>query len=357
MRHIALAIVMVFSAVWPGGAKADPVKAFQSGVWEGAAYYRDGSGTLAFCSMSTRYDDGLSLSIVLQAGGGWTLLFIRPEGFPNSPVAFSIYADSKMIHSGQGVADSSGQLLRMDLPFSEATLNGLQRGSRLRVVSSYGDAAFSLKGSSQAIAELRRCALSRDGSPFGPGVDKDQGRAGAEKAAPKVDSEGPRVIVREKLIPYATEILQNAGFADYRFLPRETGETGSNVLTWQFDDGALGSLAAVERAETVDLDRFIGDITAADTASCKGEFANAKRSPRFVNGVEIRKVFASCSAGPKSFYIEYALVRMPNGFLVKLASAKSGASTLFIADSKESLSDRDRMERTEQSTLATLSRH
>jgi hypothetical protein len=140
-------------------------------------------------------------------------------------------------------------------------------------------------------------------------------------------------------------------------LPKGADDKASNVLTWQFEDGALGSLAAVEKAGSVDLDSFIGDITAADTMSCKGEFANGKRSPRFLNGVEIRKVFASCNAGPKSFYIEYALVRMPNGFLVKLASAKSGASTLFISGGGESLSERDRVERTEQSTLATLSKH
>ncbi len=350
MHYIALAITMVLSAVFSGGAEAAPAGAFQSSAWEGPAYYRDDSGAVAFCAVSARYDDGLSLSIVLQAGGGWALLFIRPEGFSSTPVAYAVYADEKMIHSGQGVPESGGQLLRIDLPFSEEKLQSLQNGNKLRVVSVYGDAAFSLKGSAQAIAELRRCVLGRNGSPFGPGMDKDQSRVEA-----KAQSEGPRVVARDELIPYATEILKNAGLADYRFLPLD--EKTSNVLTWQFEDGALGSLTAVEKAGSVDLDRFIGDITAADTQSCKGEFANGKHSPRFVNGVEIRKIFASCSAGSKSFYVEYALVRMPNGFLVKLASAKPGASTLFLSGGGESRDDRDRVERTEQSTLATLSKH
>ncbi len=126
------------------------------------------------------------------------------------------------------------------------------------------------------------------------------------------------------------------------------------MLAWQFNDGVFGSLSAVEKAHAIDLDRFIGEITAADTASCGGDFANAKRAPSTVNGVEIRKVFASCNAGLKSFYVEYALVRMPDGFLVKLSSAKMGASTI-ISQGAPSL--RDRVDLTEKATLALLSKH
>jgi hypothetical protein len=352
MRLIALAIAIIAGAVLTSAAKALHMKAFQSGAWEGEAYYGDDNGAVALCSISARYDNGLSLSIVLEAGGGWSFLFVRPEGFSSAPVTYALYADDKMIHSGQGVPEAGGQLLRIEAPFSEETLQRLERGTMLRVLSSYGDAGFSLKGSAKAITELRRCVAGRSANAFGPGMNKDESRL--EKAAPKEDRSGPRIVGREELIPYATEILKNAGFADYRFLPTE--ERSVNVLAWQFDDGAFGSLAAVEKAASVDLDRFIGDITAADTGSCKGEFANGKRAPRYVNGVEIRKVFASCSAGPKSFYVEYALVRLPSGFLVKLASATHGSSTLLISE-KDSRNDRDRVDRTEQSTLATLSKH
>jgi 3-hydroxyisobutyrate dehydrogenase-like beta-hydroxyacid dehydrogenase len=50
-------------------------------------------------------------------------------------------------------------------------------------------------------------------------------------------------VTRDQLIPYAKEILKDAGFADYRFLPQGTGDK-SNALLWQFKDGSLGSLAA-----------------------------------------------------------------------------------------------------------------
>jgi hypothetical protein len=353
MRSIALAIAIVAGAVLSSGAKAFHTKAFQSGAWEGEAYYSDDNGAVALCAISARFDKGLSLSIVLEAGGGWSLLFIRPEGFSSTPVTYALYADGRMIHSGQGVPEAGGRVIRIEAPFSEETLQRLERGTTLRVLSSYGDATFSLKGSAKAITELRRCVAGRSANAFGPGMNK--GQTPLEKAAAKEDSAGPRVVARAELIPYATEILENAGFADYRFLP--TDEKSSSVLAWQFEDGAFGSLAAVERAASVDLDRFIGDITAADTGNCKGEFANGKRAPRFVNGVEIRKVFASCSAGPRSFYVEYALVRLPNGFLVKLASATPGSSTLLTSEGKGSRNDRDRVDRTEQSTLATLSKH
>ncbi len=353
MRRLALAIA-IFAAS-SGWASAAHVKAFQSGGWEGTAYYRDDNGAVALCSMSTRYESGLSLSIVLKADGGWTLLFVRPEGFSSAPVAYALYADDKMIHTGQGVPESGGQLLRIDVPFSEETLESLRRGNSLRVLSAYGDAAFSLKGSANAIAELRRCVAGGNAGPFGAGTTKDQSRLEDRKA--KADGEEPQIVAREQLLPYATEILENAGFADYRFLPNEADDKTPSALTWQFGDGAFGSLSAVEKAGSVDLDRYIGEITAADTIRCKGEFANGKRAPRYVNGVEIRKVFASCDAGARSFYIEYALVRMPNGFLVKLTSAKAGSSTLLAKEGKNSQIDREWVDRTEQSTLATLSKH
>ena len=75
-----------------------------------------------------------------------------------------------------------------------------------------------------------------------------------------------RPVTRDQLIPYAKEILSNAGFADFRFLPQGTGDK-SNALLWQFKDGSLGSLAAAEKAGSVDLDRYIGQMTTDDLAT------------------------------------------------------------------------------------------
>jgi hypothetical protein len=352
MRYLSLIMAIIMGAACPSEALAGYAKVFQSGAWEGTAYYHDGTGTVALCAVSTDYKNGFRLSIVLQAGGGWSLLFVRPEGFSNAPIQYSLYAGGKLIHSGQETPESGGQLLRIDIPFSKETLDSLQRGTELRVSSAYGDTAFSLKGSADAIAGLRRCVTRQALNAFGPAREKDQSRVGDRSEAAKDESASPRIVTREQLIPYAKEILQNAGLADYRFLPQDADEKGSGVLTWQFEDGSYGSLAAVEKAGSLDIDRFIGDITAADTTSCKGEFANGKAAPRYVNGVEIRKVFASCNAGSRSFYAEYALVRMPNGFLVKLTSAKSGSSTMFGRENQGLQSAPDRVSRTEESTFA-----
>ena len=355
MRYPALALIALCCAAWAGDLSAVQMRAFQFGSWEGAAYYRDDTGAVSVCSMSMQYGNGVRLSITLQPAGGWALLLVKPEGFANHPVQYELYADGKVIQSGQRAPESGGQLLRIDLPFSKEGQQSFQRGTELRVTSGYSKAAFSLKGSADAIMELRRCVNGEVRSPSGPAYAKDQNRFDGQKTAKKVEGETPHVVAREKLIPYATEILQSAGLADYRFLPEGAGET-SNALAWQFEDGSLGSLAAVEKAGSLDLDRFIGEITAEDTTSCKGEFANGKRAPHYVNGVEIRKVFASCNAGPKSFYSEYALVRMPNGFLVKLTSVKAGVSTVFGKGAPGSQDERDRITRTEEAALATLSR-
>ncbi len=355
MRYLALLLAAAGGLFSCERADAAFMKAFQSGSWEGTAYYRDDNGAVAICSARTNYENGLSLSIALRPNGSWALLIVRPEGFSRPPNQYNLYTDSKLLHSGPGTPESDGQLLRIDIPYSEETIQSLQHGTTLRVSSTYGETAFSLKGSGDAIAELRRCAKAEGKSAFGSGREKDQSRLDDKRPAAKSDSDAPRPVPRDQLIPYATAILQNAGFADYRFLPQGTGDK-SNALLWQFKDGTLGSLAAVEKAASLDLDRYIGQMTTDDIVGCKGELASGKRAPRFVNGAEVRKVFASCNAGPRSFYAEYAFVRMPTGFLVKLASVKAGSSVMFGRGSQETQDDVDRVARTEELTLAVLSK-
>ena len=352
MRYLALLLAAggLFSCERTDAAFT---KAFQSGSWEGTAYYRDDNGALSVCSARTHYENGISLSIALRPSGSWALLLVRPEGFSSSPLQYTLYADGKLIHSGPGTPESAGQLLRIDIPSSEETIQSLQHGTTLRISSSYGDTAFSLKGSADAITELRRCAKVEGTGAFGSG--KNQSRLDDSQPAPKSDRDAPHQVTRDQLIPYAKEILKDAGFADYRFLPQGTGDK-SNALLWQFKDGSLGSLAAAEKAGSIDLDRYIGQMTTDDLASCKGEFASGKRAPRFVNGAEVRKVFASCDAGPRSFYAEYAFVRMPDGFLVKITATKAGSSVMFGRGSPGSQDDLDKVTRTEESTLAIFSK-
>ena len=356
MRYLALLLAAAGGLFCCERADAAFVKAFQSGSWEGTAYYRDDNGAIAICSARTHYENGFSLSIALRPSGSWALLIVRPEGFSRSPSQYNLYTDSKLLHSGPGTSESDGQLLRIDIPYSEETIQSLQHGTTLRISSNYGDTAFSLKGSADAITELRRCAKAEEKSAFGSGREKDQSRLDEIKPAAKSGSDAPHPVTRDQLIPYAKEILGNAGFADYRFLPQGTGDK-SNALLWEFTDGSLGSLAAVEKAASIDLDRYIGQMTTDDIVGCKGELASGKRAPRFVNGAEVRKVFASCNAGPRSYYAEYAFVRMPTGFLVKLTSVKAGSSVMFGRSSRDPQDDLDRVARTEESTLATFSKH
>ncbi len=350
MRYLGLLLVATGGLFSCERADAAFVKAFQSGPWEGTAYYRDDNGAISVCSARMRHEKGFSLSIALQPGGAWALLIIRPEGFTGAPVQYTLYTDEKLFHSGQGIPESDGQLLRIDIPYSEEAIQSLQHGATLRISSNLGETAFSLKGSAAAIEELRRCAKA---GAFGPGRGKDQNRLNEVKAAAKGDSDAPRPVARDQLIPYANEILGNAGLADYRFLPQGASDK-SSALIWQFKDGSLGSLAAAEKAGSVDLDRYIGQMTAYDTVSCKGEFASGKHAPSFVNGAEVRKVFASCNSGSRSFYARYAFVRTPNGFLVKLTSVRSGSSVMFGRGGRAPQGNLDKVARTEESTLAIL---
>ena len=353
MRYLALLLAAAGGLFSCERADAAFTKAFQSGSWEGTAFYRDDNGAVSVCSARTHYENGFSLSIALRPSGSWALLLVRPEGFSIYPSQYTLYADGKVFHSGTGTLESDGQLLRIDIPYSEETVQSLQHGTTLRISSSYGDTAFSLKGSADAIAELRHCVKAEAKGTFGSGREKDQSSLSDSKPAAKAEGDVPRPVTREQLIPYANQILQDAGFANYRFLPQSTGEQ-SNALVWQFKDGSLGSLTAAEKAGSIDLDRYIGQMTVDDATSCKGEFASGKRAPRYVNGAEVRKVFLSCNSGPRSFYAEYALVRMSNGFLVKLTTVTEGSFGRGSQNTQDAL---DKVTRTEDSTLAVFSKH
>ncbi len=354
MRNLIVALVSMMSLATSSEAEARYAKAFQSGAWEGLAFYKDDGGAFNFCAISAQYKSGLTMYIALYPAGSWQLIFFRPEGFNSGASTFTLYTDDRPIYSGEGIADGGGKLLRIDIPLSEPVIKGLKYGNTLRVSSSYGNAYFSLNGTSGAIAELYHCVVGRRGNAFGPGIE-------AQRTAPagqpeKSASAELRIVPREQLIGYATEVLQNAGLSNYRILPAEKGENASRAVVWQFEDGSIGSIAAMSNAESLDLDKFIGQITAGDTEGCKGDFANGKQAPRFLNGLEVRKVFTSCSAGSKSFFAEYSLVRLPNGMVVKLMSAYLGSNSLPGRDA-EGQSGRDRASRTEEATLATFSKH
>jgi hypothetical protein len=355
MRNLGLVLICIFGLFACTGAQAKYTKAFQYGAWEGLAFYADDTGAFNFCAIGGEYKSGMTMYIALYPQGSWQLLFYRPEGFNMGKSTFSLYTDERFIYSGQGITDGEGKFIRIDIPLSDEVIKGLKFGNTLRVSSNYGNAYFNLTGTSGAIAELSRCVVNRQGSAFGPGMEAKQPSQNNQAEASASDK--PRIVPRDRLISYATEVLQNAGLSNYRILPAEKGENASKAVVWQFEDGSMGSIVAIENAESFDLDKFIGDITSDDTQSCKGDFANGKRSPRFLNGLEIRKVFTSCSAGAKSFYFDYSLVRLPSGMLVKLMTANFGSSSMPGPQTDGSQSGGDHAARTEEATLATFSKH
>ena len=338
MRYLALLLAAAGGLLSCERADAASVRAFQSGPWEGTAYYRDDTGALFLCSARTQDEKGVSLSLALRPSGRWALLLIRPEGFSNAPIPYTLYTDGKLLHSGPGTVESGGQLLSIDLPYSEETIQSLGSGTALHISSSRGDTVLSLKGSADAIAELQRCAKADGAPPVGRHDTDQNNRSGPSVAA---GNAAHRPVTRDELLPYARKMLENAGFADFRFLPQAVGD-GSNALAWRFSNGTFGSLAAMEKSESGDLDRSAGKMAAADIASCEGEFTDGKTTPREINGAQVRKAFASCKAGPRSFYAEHVLVRMADGFLVKLTALRPGPSVI----SSESEPPQDDLEKT-----------
>ena len=307
MRYLALLLAAAGGLFSSERAEAAPVRAFQSGSWEGTAYYRDDNGALSLCSARTHDANGTSLSIILRPGGSWSLLFVKPDGFSSAAGQYRLYADGRLLHLGAATAENDGRILKIDLPSAD----GLRHGSILHVLSNEAAAAFSLKGSAEALAELERCSKA--------------------ESRPTIPSagDGPRPMPRNELLLYAKKILDDAGYVGYRFLPERTGGEHEAVV-WRFEDGSLGSLAATERSAADD----IGAITAAQGETCKGMFSIREIAPRFVNGAAVRQDAASCEAGAHSFHTESVLVRMPDGFLVRLTSESRAAQGEKMASSE-----------------------
>ena len=350
MRCLALLLTAAGVLFSCERADAASVKTFQSGSWEGAAYYRDDTGALSICSARTEDETGVSLSFALRPNGSWALLLVKPEGFSNDPMQYTLYADGKLLQSGPGTPESGGQLLIIDLPSSEETIQSLEHGTALHISSDSGDTVFSLKGSANALAELRRCVKTHETDP----VDRrDTDQTSHSGRSVEASTKAHRPLTRDELLPYAKRMLENTGFADFRFLPQTTGDR-LNALIWRFNDGTLGSLAAVENSDSGDLDRFVEQMKATDIANCEGEFAEGKSIPHEVNGAEVRNAFASCKAGPRSFYAEHVLVRMADGFLVKLTALKPGQSVMSSETKPQE--DLEKTARTEKAALAVFSK-
>jgi hypothetical protein len=354
MMKLILTVFAFLSIVFIKAAAAEEKISAAAPLWEVAATYRDDNGAFDRCSMKGVYQGNLAVTIALRTDGAADVSFFRPEGFASARVQLSLYADAKLIYSGAGVPDSEGTTLSILAPLNEAGVKSLKSSALLRVASNYGQSVFTLTGASPALAELFKCVETHRQSAFGPARAKDQSRLSEDPAAAKASVEGPRAMPKEQLVSYVTEILQVAGVSNYRFL--DGGDANKAGLTWQFEDGSIGSLVAVERAAGFDLDRFIAEIAMSDTMECRGDYAGGKKAPLFRNGVEIRKVFSSCNAGPRSFYAEYSLVKLPAGLLIKLTAANAGETSLPLKDANNPQSGRDRAARTEEAALAAFSR-
>ena len=344
MRNLALLLAAAGGLFSCERADAASLKVFQSGSWEGTAYYREDTGALSICSARTQDEKGVSLSLALQPGGSLALLLVRPEGFSSAPMQYTLYTGGKLLHAGPGTAESGGKLLRIDLPSSEETIQSLERGTSLSISSNGGGGTvFSLKGSANAIVGLRRCAKGDEADAAG----RSEGDPIAANGSAR------RPVTRDELLPYATKMLENAGFSDFQFLPQATSGA-PDALIWRLGDGSLGSLAAMEKSEAGDIGRSADQMAAADRAGCEGEFADGKSPPHEAGGAEVRNAFASCKAGSHSFYAEHVLVRMADGFLVKLTSLKPGPALMSESDLPQH--DPEKTAKTEKAALAVFSK-
>jgi hypothetical protein len=321
-----------------------------SGAWTVTAFYSDRTDKFDFCTISGTYKSGVTVFFALYPDANWSIIFARREGFGDTRNNhFNLYVDDRFVYGGEATRNTS--VLVLPLPRSSEVLKAMYGGKTLKVVSAHGTSFFSLNGTAQAITQLAKCVTERNQMADTGRSDRRGDTAGAFGTGEDTpqDSRQPDIAQhkfgREELLKFVSGFLSEAGLDNYRILPYDDTKNFGDVA-WQFEDGLIGSIIAFRNAPKLSLNEVGSLALKADAESCIGEFASAKKAPRYFQGMEIFEVATVCRAGEKSFNIQYSVARMPTGTVIRLMSARVGQ----IAETQAP--DSQRVERSQKALLS-----
>ncbi len=341
MRAIFMAALILLASNIPASAKS--YKVFKSGNWSGYTLYAS-SGKFIGCSIITRYVSGTLVSITATPSNKWFISLKRKGGYPpNKKFSTKLYVDRTFLFSGQARSSSSG-IVRLFVPGTKRVINALRQGRILRLLTANGKSGYKLSGTKRAIAKLISCTIKTNrrsrnvtarraprGDAFGNAPtdafsdgSSTGGVSSASRAEPRSSASGTRRVnvPREKLLVFVSNFLARAGFTGFRILPAKSNNK-RNVV-WKLADGSLGSLKAYHSSRGFSLDRLTGAVIAAATTACKGDFASGKRKTGLANGLEVRRLFASCNDQKSPYEVQYSLIKMKNGDLLRMSHFRYG---------------------------------
>ncbi len=258
------------------------------GEWRVGAVVDKGGG-FAYCVAESRYSNGQSLIIALNARDEFNLGLGMPSAHLTRGAGWKVQVvvDGTLKRDRQAVAPDPDMLVIAN-GHDRELYDALSRGSALAIVGPNDTVAFQLSGTAKALRDLRACAdRARAGLPFTP--------------LGKVDSDHPQ------LPPLLKELLKQAGFKKIDLLPASAVPPGYPTAETVWRIGPVISGINSVTAPPGDTITTLSDAYVTRLKGrCSGDFHVTWQAPESLPTASLRLAEATCTR-PGSGAVRVAL--------------------------------------------------
>lgn len=250
-----------------------------TGEWKVGPVAMEG-GALAYCVAEARFSNGLALIVARTPRGEVNLAVGIPKAGLNKGTKFplTVSLDGKLQRRLEGVA-SDQDLIVIPTGTDAELFDGLRRGNRLSIQGPQDTAAFQLKGTGKALADLRTCA-ERGGQ--GKPAQGDARQAARPPGQPPFP-EGLRAL----LVQAGIEQIQ---LLDLSRVPPEQRPAD---FAWRVGEVYSG-VREIQAPPDATLDKLTEIYLGGLKERCPGPFEAKPAAIQTVGGITIRTAEASC---------------------------------------------------------------
>jgi len=343
-NKIAAVALLTVVAISIESAQAQHHKNYsiESGNWSGGAFAKNDSFT--HCSISGRYRSGISMYFSVGKAWNWVIGWSSDDWDlrGRSAVAITYWIDGYARRRTEAAVMDKNFAVAV-LPDSSAVFDEFRKGYVLTVEAEGRQYKFNLEGTYVALTKLINC-VSDNTSVAAGRSDSSTPREGkpTQKQEPSPDREWPRANAERKIeaIKVVANILAQNDMSGAKILSasevKAIAPLGQDFdVVWK-SGSTIGMLRVIPRSTGATIDDVSAALIAADSKSCKGEFASG--SKRDEHSSEAKRAFAICKTALASVAANYTILPMDGGEIYLF-----GNLTLFTGgDSSVSATETDK---------------
>lgn len=295
MIRFAIAALTAATITVAAPARAETLETFTVGQWEGAAFANEESGTFTHCAVLADHDNGFTTGFSMGANGNWALDLIREDWDLEAGEAeeLAVRIDQGQARELQGQT-AAPKHMRALMPKDDALIEALRKGRTLFVTRGTETHAFSLAGSSKALAALEEC-VARHGVRITP----------------------RRVEATRGLI---ARVLQALDGKEAQLLDPETlgGPFARHEAVWRWGD-IMGILDIATTQDAPTVQAVAEALVAADGSNCAGDFDAGVLPGVEDEGPPAARLFTTCRQDDAAFYLVYQIIPVQDGTYLAIA--------------------------------------